>query len=72
MALESLTKVKIILTKRAGNISKLGRSFKLADKDGNGTLDQKEFSNLLTRAGCSLSKNEVQALFKFFDINNDK
>jgi len=64
MALECLTKVKLTLTKRAGNISKLGKAFKIADKKGNDRLDLPEFSQLMQNSGCGLSKSEVQALFK--------
>lgn len=71
MAMEALKKIKITLVKRAGSIAKLGRGFKIADKNDNGSLDFKEFANLLQKAGTQLSKSEFQALFKYFDIDSN-
>jgi len=62
--------IKIIRTEDEPK-PKLMKRFDLTDKNGNGSLDKNEFGNLLQRAGVSLSKAESQALFKYFDVNND-
>jgi len=68
-ALAGLNKVKIQLSKRAGSLSKLGRTFVLNDKDKNGQLSLHEFETMLQHAGCSLSKVETKALFGLFDYD---
>lgn len=44
----------------------------LADKDGNGQLDLKEFSQFFANIeGMSVSQEEIAAIFKDFDATGD-
>jgi Ca2+-binding EF-hand superfamily protein len=45
----------------------------LADRDGNGELDIKEFNEFFSKLeGCMISDDEIQAIFDDFDGSGNK
>lgn len=49
----------------------MGVAFQMADKDGNGFLDQKEFQAFLKDMPLNLTKKEVNAAMLSYDANQD-
>merc|ERR1712232_817062 len=49
----------------------LRATFKVADKNGNGTLDREELSAMVRKMVPSLSGADVMLLFRQADVNND-
>jgi Ca2+-binding EF-hand superfamily protein len=66
-ALEQLRGV--LAARGARGIIGLGRSFRVVDDDGSGTLSLKEFRRAMTEFGLSLSSSEVTTLFRYFDFD---
>lgn len=46
-------------------------AFKKFDADGNGFITTKELSDILSRMGRHLSRNEVEAMIKSLDTSGD-
>lgn len=69
-----ISELRSQLSKRGGadGIRTLGLCFALNDRDKNGTFDLDEFETVLQRCGIFLKKQEVSAVFRAFDRNNDK
>lgn len=49
----------------------LQASFKVFDKDNNGTIDKNELKKVLTSLGEKLKDSEVDEMFKAADVNSD-
>lgn len=45
-------------------------AFKLADKDGSGTLEKKELSELLKKSNCNMPDSQIDNVFVYFDGPN--
>lgn len=64
--------LKVHIMKHGGGfIEKLQKIFEIFDLNGNGKLDLMEFEKGLNKFGFFPKKVEVQALLKYYDINND-
>lgn len=64
--------LKVHIMKKGGNVvEKLQNIFELFDSNHNGKLDLTEFEKGLNKFGFFPKKVEVQALLKFYDLNND-
>jgi Ca2+-binding EF-hand superfamily protein len=62
----------VILKKPGGDgMLQLKRIFKVHDKNGNGKLDIHEFEECLQDFGIFAKKVDIQALHKYYDVNND-
>jgi len=71
-AREYIVPFKYKKTFSAEECTELGKAFKSYDKDGNGTMDVKEFSSVLGNLGHSdVSPEQVQKLLKKVDKNDD-
>lgn len=55
----------------AKTIRGLGRVFKTMDDSGNRKVDAQEFFVGLNECGCSLTKEETDALLSAFDTDHD-
>ena len=63
-----LSKLKAELAKRgARGIVGLGRKFRIMDDDGSKSLDMAEFTKAMKECALNLTKEEVNALFQYFD-----
>ena len=51
--------------------SMMSSEFQLADKDGNGSLDEKEFMSFLKSMPLNLTKREINAAMIAADANGD-
>lgn len=70
---EAISKVRGQLKSRgARTIRGMGRVFRQLDSfDGNNKVDRQEFATGLTECGVSLTKQELDAIFNYFDKNKD-
>ena len=67
-----IAKVKGQMAARgAKTIRGLGRVFKTMDDSGNRKVDAQEFFVGLNECGCSLTKEETDALLSAFDTDHD-
>lgn len=72
MVRELNLKFKLAIQQKGGvGIRSLKVIFKRMDFNGNKTLDQSEFEQALSAFGLFPKKVELQALFKYYDINGD-
>lgn len=63
---------KVHILKIGGNVvEKLQKNFEMIDLNKNGKLDLTEFEKGLNKFGFFPKKVEVQALLKYYDLNND-
>ena len=67
---DALEQLRGILSSRgARGIIGLGRCFRVHDSDGNGSFSLPEFKNAVKAFGLELSRSEMTALFKHFDVD---
>jgi Ca2+-binding EF-hand superfamily protein len=55
----------------ARGIIGLGRNFRIMDDNRSGSLDKYEFSKGMSDFAVSFTTSEIEALFRFIDVNND-
>jgi len=60
-----------LFAKGSKGLSKVARTFKQADFNGNKKLDQEEFEEAMSFCGVFLKKREISLLFKVFDRDGD-
>ena len=66
------TNFKMMVAKKGGmGIRSLGVIFRQMDNNGNKKLDIEEFTQALNTFGIFPKVHEVQALMKFYDVDND-
>jgi Ca2+-binding EF-hand superfamily protein len=69
---ELLEYFKKRLSERAGNgLISLRRIFNIIDTDKSGTISQGEFSGILKEFKIELSNQQIDLIFKIFDLNRD-
>ena len=56
---------------KADTQKELENSFKMFDKDSNGTIDKKELKKVLTSLGEKMKDSEVDEMFAAADVNSD-
>jgi len=57
----------VVMKRSGGGILGLARNFKIIDRNGSGSLDQKEFAVAMTKFRIGLTKEETKVLFAFYD-----
>jgi len=63
--------MRLAIAKKGLSLVDLKDVFKKHDRNGNGDLDLQEFAEALADFGIFTKVIELQALHKFYDINND-
>ena len=63
--------VKRTLQEECPSTKKFLRVFSTMDANGDGTVDEAEFSKALKKLGFSLQKDQVKALVSVFDVDGD-
>ncbi|GFR90513.1 calmodulin [Elysia marginata] len=49
------------------SVNEWEEAFKLADKDGSGTLEKKELTELLKEGSCNMPESQIDNVFVYFD-----
>jgi calmodulin len=65
-----LEQMKVISESAVLDLDKIGESFKMFDKDGNGQISKSELSHVLTSMGEKMSKEQVDEFIKSASIDD--
>lgn len=67
------TELKLHLSKKPGGLGlkKLKEVFEGIDRNRNGSIEMPEFEMAMGQIGFFMKKHDLQALFKYYDLNGD-
>ena len=68
-----LERFRTALSSRGGSRGFIGmqRQFKIMDDNGNGSLDQYEFTKAINDFGVKIDQKDIATLFKMFDVDGN-